>query len=76
MDEWDSFPVPGSDSELAAEKPLWWALPNGNLVTLFRANRRSGYLYRSFSTDVGRTWSRPARTNFPDATSKLHGLRL
>jgi predicted neuraminidase len=45
-------------------------------MALFRDNRRSGYLYRSFSSDEGRTWSRPVRTNFPDATSKLHGLRL
>jgi predicted neuraminidase len=45
-------------------------------MALFRDNRRSGFLYRSFSTDDGRTWSRPVRTNFPDATSKVHGLRL
>ena len=55
---------------------LWWVLPDDNLMALFRDNRRSGYLYRSFSIDEGRTWSRPVQTNFPDATSKLHGLRL
>ncbi|MDZ4683658.1 MAG: exo-alpha-sialidase [Planctomycetaceae bacterium] len=76
IDRWESFPVLGSSSQLSAEEPLWWALPDGNLVALFRDNRRSGYLYRSFSTDQGRTWSQPVRTNFPDATSKLHGLRL
>jgi hypothetical protein len=76
IDKWESFPVLGSSSELAAEEPLWWVLPDDNLMALFRDNRRSGYLYRSFSSDEGRTWSRPVRTNFPDATSKLHGLRL
>lgn len=76
IDQWESFPVLGSSSELAAEEPLWWALPDDNLMALFRDNRRSGYLYRSFSIDEGRSWSRPVRTNFPDATSKLHGLRL
>lgn len=76
IDAWESFPVLGSSSELTAEEPLWWVLPGGDLMALFRDNRRSGYLYRSFSTDEGRTWSRPARTDFPDATSKLHGLRL
>jgi len=45
-------------------------------MALFRDNRRSGYLYRSFSTDAGRSWSRPTRTNFPDASSKIHGIRL
>jgi hypothetical protein len=76
IDDWQSFPVLGSSSELAAEEPLAWMLPDGNLVALFRDNRKSGYLYRSFSVDQGRTWTTPMRTNFPDATSKLHGLRL
>ncbi|HSG70545.1 MAG TPA: exo-alpha-sialidase, partial [Planctomycetaceae bacterium] len=73
---WTSFPVLGSDSELAAEEPLWWVLPDNKLLALFRDNRRSGFLYRSFSTDNGRTWTKPVQTNYPDATSKLHGLRL
>lgn len=76
IDDWKSFSVLGSDSELAAEEPLWWVLPDNNLLALFRDNRRSGFLYRSFSIDNGRTWSKPVQTNFPDATSKLHGLRL
>lgn len=75
-DDWESIPVLGSSSELAAEEPFWWVLPDRNLMALFRDNRRSGFLYRSFSTDNGRTWSKPVRTNFPDATSKVHGLRL
>ncbi|MFV1967086.1 MAG: exo-alpha-sialidase, partial [Pirellulaceae bacterium] len=76
IDQWESFPVLGSHSELAAEEPFWWLLPDGNLMALFRDNRHSGYLYRSFSTDDGRTWSRPVKTDFPDATSKINGLRL
>ncbi|MCA8983156.1 MAG: exo-alpha-sialidase [Planctomycetaceae bacterium] len=76
LQAWASVPVHGSNSELAAEEPLWWELPDKRLVALFRDNRRGGFLYRSFSSDQGRTWSEPARTNFPDATSKLHGLRL
>ncbi len=76
MNQWESFPVLGSSSDLNAEEPLWWVLPDDNLMALFRDNRRSGYLFRSFSVDNGRTWSKPVRTNFPDATSKLHGLRL
>jgi hypothetical protein len=76
IDRWESFPVLGSNSELAAEEPLWWVLPDGHLMSLFRDNRRSGFVYRSFSVDNGRHWSRPVRTDFPDATSKLHGVRL
>ncbi len=77
IQDWKSYPVVAeSESELKAEEPIWWALPDGNLVSLFRDNGRSGYLYRSFSTDGGRTWTRPVKTDFPDARSKLYGLRL
>lgn len=77
FDDWQSTPVIGyQDSTLAAEEPYWWVLPDGHLTALFRDNRKSGYLYRAFSTDEGRTWTKPVRTNFPDATSKFSGTRL
>lgn len=76
LDDWESFPVLGSASELKAEEPDWWILPDKTLSAVFRDNRRGGYLYRAFSADDGRTWSRPVKTNFPDATSKISGLRL
>ena len=76
LDDWQSFPVLGSASELKAEEPDWWILPGNTLAAVFRDNRRSGFLYRAFSADDGRTWSKPVKTNFPDATSKISGLRL
>jgi hypothetical protein len=76
LSDWQSFPVLGSASELKAEEPDWWILPDQTLAAVFRDNRRSGFLYRAFSTDDGRTWSTPQKTNFPDATSKISGLRL
>jgi hypothetical protein len=76
LGDWQSFPVLGSASELKAEEPDWWILPDNTLAAVFRDNRRSGFLYRAFSTDDGRTWSTPQKTNFPDATSKISGLRL
>ena len=77
FDQWESYPVTGSTEEMDPEEPYWWVLPDGkSLMALFRDNRRSGYLYRSFSTDNGRTWSNPVRTNFPDARSKFNGLRM
>lgn len=75
--DWNSHPVVSyGDHELKAEEPYWWVLPDKNLLALFRDNAKSGYLYRGFSTDNGRTWSKPVRTNFPDARSKFNGLRL
>ena len=76
LDDWQSFPVFGSNSELKAEEPEWWELADGNLVAVFRDNSHSGFLFRSYSTDSGRTWTKPIKTNFPDATSKVCGLRL
>jgi len=76
LGDWQSFPVLGSASELKAEEPDWWILPDQTLAAVFRDNRRSGFLYRAFSKDDGRTWSTPQKTNFPDATSKISGLRL
>jgi hypothetical protein len=74
--EWQSYPVSGSADELTAEEPNWWMLPDSNLVALFRDNKGSGFLFRSFSSDNGRTWSVPVRTNFPDARSKFSTTRL
>jgi hypothetical protein len=77
FDDWRSFPQTAyQEGELAAEEPDWWVLPDGHLCALFRDNQRSGYLFRAFSTDEGRTWTKPVRTNFPDARSKFCGLRL
>ena len=76
LNDWQSFPVLGSASELKAEEPDWWILPDQTLAAVFRDNRRSGFLYRAFSKDDGRTWSTLQKTNFPDATSKISGLRL
>jgi hypothetical protein len=76
LDQWESFPVLGSGSILKAEEPDWWVLPDQKLHALFRDNNGSGFLYRAISTDDGRTWSPPTKTNFPDATSKISGLRL
>ncbi len=76
IDRWTSFPVFGSESKLKAEEPDWWILPDQNLVAVFRDNGGSGRLFRSFSLDQGRTWGEPVKTNFPDATSKVSGLRL
>jgi hypothetical protein len=76
LNDWQSFSVLGSASELKAEEPDWWILPDNRLSAVFRDNQRSGYIFRAFSTDNGRSWSKPVKTNFPDATSKICGLRL
>ncbi|MDQ6706697.1 MAG: glycoside hydrolase [Acidobacteriota bacterium] len=47
---------------------------DGSLLMLLRS--RAGWIYRSVSTDQGRTWSEPAPTQFsnPDSKISLHAL--
>ena len=77
LDRWQSVPVVNEKDDLKPEEPHWWTLPDGkNIMAMFRDNGGSYSIHRSFSTDSGLTWSRPVATNFPDAMSKFHGLRL
>lgn len=77
FDQWESFPaVSYTNEEFKAEEPTWWVLPDGRLASMYRDNRGSGFLYRAFSSDNGRTWTRAVRTNFPDAKSKFSATRL
>ncbi len=75
-DQWDVVDIHYDTGSVAAEEPCWWVLPDNHLAALFRDNNRSGFLFRSFSADNGRTWTQPAPTNFPDARSKFFGFRL
>jgi predicted neuraminidase len=76
--DWESIPISGYRFEDGAmpEEPYWWTLPDGRLAGIFRDNNKSKRLYRAFSSDNGRTWSQPVRTNFPDATSKFNAVQL
>jgi hypothetical protein len=77
LDDWQSFPVVErlQVKGFSPDEPIWWDQPDGRLVALFRDNGGSARLFRSFSTDNGRTWTAPAQTNFPNATSKIFSLR-
>jgi hypothetical protein len=75
--QWESVPVVKyGRTDFRAEEPGWWVLPDNKLAALYRDNKRSGFLYRAFSADNGKTWSDPIKTNFPDATSKFNTVRL
>lgn len=74
---WESFPIStyAAPDGFRPEEPDWWTLADGRLLGLFRDNGRSHRFYRALSTDHGRTWTVPEKTNFPDATSKFFCLR-
>lgn len=74
--DWTAAPVVAYAAEdgFRPEEPDWWTLPDGRLLGLFRDNGKSHRFYRAVSTDGGRHWSVPEKTNFPDATSKFFCL--
>ncbi len=82
FDQWRIYPMPVAEDGLDIDEPHWWALPDGTIAAHFRPIAQSYHvygnyrLYRAFSYDGGRTWTRPVRTNFPDARAKSNGLAL
>ena len=77
IDDWQPFPVVqvGEVKEFRPDEPIFWPLPGGELNALFRDNGGSMRLFHATSRDEGRTWTTPALTNFPNATSKLYSLQ-
>lgn len=75
-DHWSVSPLPASVPPSNMSEPSWYIDPQGTGHILFRDAGRSKFLYHSTSTDQGRTWSAPVRTNYPDATSKNFATKL
>jgi len=76
LDDWQVYPVVqiGEIKGFRPDEPIIWTLPDQTLQALFRDNGGSSRLFHSTSSDQGRTWSGPALSNFPNATSKLFSL--
>ncbi|KAF0176746.1 MAG: putative cycloinulo-oligosaccharide fructanotransferase [Limisphaerales bacterium] len=62
-------------SKFSPDEPVWWELADGTLMSAIRDNGGSQRLFRSVSTDHGRTWSKPEISNYPNSTSKLFTLQ-
>ncbi|HID76695.1 MAG TPA: exo-alpha-sialidase [Planctomycetaceae bacterium] len=77
LDDWQAFPLVGADQVpgFRPDEPIFWTLSdNKTLFALFRDNGGSERLFHSTSPDLGRSWSKPVMTNFPNATSKLFSM--
>ena len=72
---WMKAEVPKS-SDLSFPEPTWFEREDGTIVMLFRSRGITPWLYASVSSDNGRSWSRPAQTGFPDATSRASAGNL
>jgi hypothetical protein len=75
--DWQVFPVVrvGEVRGFRPDEPIFWTLSNSTLFALFRDNGGSQRLFHSVSGDRGRTWGKPALTNFPNASSKLFSMQ-
>ena len=79
LSDWEVVPAVKyklKNSNFQAEEPDWWELPDGRLMGVYRDNSNSTRLHRAISTDMGHSWSKPEKTNFPDATSKFFGMKI
>lgn len=73
---WKHTPIAAEPPFDKMDEPTYYATQGGEVHMIVRDNSRSGFLLRALSKDYGRTWTRPVRTNFPDATSKNFPGRL
>ena len=76
LDDWVCYPVVGVGEikGFRPDEPIFWPLEDNTLLALYRDNGGSQRLFLATSSDQARNWSRPALTNFPNATSKLFSL--
>lgn len=68
--DWHIERLPGSTGEHYSE-PTWYEATDGTVHLILRDATKSKRLLRSVSRDRGRTWPKPRKTNYPDATSKI-----
>ncbi|MVA75586.1 hypothetical protein GC722_06040 [Auraticoccus sp. F435] len=69
---WATSTVPGSRHRVQMSVA---PRPDGSLLGLLRS-RAADRVYASESTDLGRTWSEPVRTELPNNNSALHQIAL
>ncbi len=73
---WKHTPIASEPPFDKMDEPTYYQARGGEVHMIVRDNSKSGFLLRTISHDHGRTWSRPVRTNYPDATSKNFPGRL
>ena len=71
---WRDAVVPElKDGSFVYPEPSWFLRRDGTIVMLFRTRSKhaDAWVYASTSSDNGITWTKPARTNFPDASARI-----
>ncbi len=74
MDDWTIKPLPNDKVE---HDIFWYTLPNGKLMSVEgTGNAPDRHLVSMYSSDNGNSWSDPVPSDFPDADSRINGLKL
>lgn len=73
IDDWQSHRIVDLNEVkgFRPDEPIFWLLPDESLYALFRDNGGSQRLYHATSRDLGKTWTTPVITNFPNSSSKI-----
>ncbi len=72
---WQRVKFPGSKHDRFTEAdPVIRA--DGSIAVHLRDNNNEGFLFRSISTDGGKSFTEPVQTNFPDCKSKHYCFKL
>ncbi|MCE5257910.1 MAG: exo-alpha-sialidase [Chloroflexi bacterium] len=73
---WVQVPVVKGEGAVFKNEPSWFQRPDGTLALWLRDDGGSHRLWLAESQDEGGSWSEPAPTDIPDATSKCHCGKL
>lgn len=71
-ESWSEYRIPGSEGRV---HPSVMELKEGELVAFFRS-RAADRIYLSKSSDYGRSWSKPKRTDLPNNNSSIQATKL
>lgn len=76
LDDWQAYRVVdlAEVKGFRPDEPIFWLMPDQTLNALFRDNGGSQRLFHSTSIDLGKTWTTPVITNFPNSTSKIFSI--
>ncbi|MEO1999000.1 MAG: exo-alpha-sialidase [Planctomycetaceae bacterium] len=73
---WKDAHIPQISGVFSFPEPSWFRRPDGALVAILRTKSGDPRIYASVSHDQGTRWTKPAQTEFPDATARAFAGNL
>ncbi|MCH7687807.1 MAG: exo-alpha-sialidase [Planctomycetes bacterium] len=73
---WKDGKIPRVGNVFTFPEPSWFVRADGTIVMIFRTKSGDPWIYAGVSKDNGESWSKPVKTNFPDATARAFAGNL